>query len=332
MNDNLLLEFFRNEGDISEIYKVCESNDLFAYYNKMYQDERKQFHYIIKLLKSDSILNINEDEKVIVKRYEKLVHDLSNKCVNESLSEEEIRVYLSLLAYSMIDGYLENQEDIVRYLNKYYFNGTRYLIGEEHVLLLVNILNFINQAFNMHIGIFFKDFSNGDFASMNFEDVNLRLKLGETWYKDLIEQNQISEEDYYYLLYYEGFAILHEFYHANDLRESIELGIVHHEERKEKELVVQYNNPEFYVKYHENFKFESDANEFGLKYVDYLLKEIIPNDKFLVAKKRLLDDIAEAEKKKIDEEEFLFLLDREYDKIERERYKQEGGQRFDKWN
>lgn len=316
MYGGLILNFIRSGEEIKTLYKVCVDNKLFDYYAKLDGDELLKFNVIIETLKGTKREDHTTEEVEIINSYDRLIRELSMDCNNKVLSEDKLKTYMSLLSFSLIGGYLERIDGIISYLNNFYYKGTVFGIGEELVLLVVNIINYINQTFNMDVELYFEDDLAGAFASMDIGEGKLKLRLGETWYKAMMMEKEIPEGDYWYLMVFETFAILHELYHAKDLDAVFNREEVHHDERINKEIKVMNNNREFYSKYHDNFKMEKDAYDFGIKYSKYILENIIPEEKYADAIEKINGQLEDSIKSTISEEEFLRLLDQEYEKIE----------------
>lgn len=312
--DEYYISLMRNSNYVNEMNNRLKNNNLLDEFVHFSRKDKLNLLCFIRLFKTIEKTKLREEEKTFLDSYDEMVEKLFVKNRNRDLSSGESKVLLFILSYFSLYNNSYKEEDITIYFNNYYYKGTKYFLVEELILLNNLIVSFINTMMNSEVNFKYEQFSGPPVHINNINGVK-EINVSYSLYYDLLEKNKISKKDYYYLMVYQVYSLLHEFYHSiqfdlfNDNKNYDDL------ENLKKELVVLTKNREFYDKYHNNFKFEKEADEFAIKYLKAFLKDIIPLNMLNFSLKKILSQIKKINDKNLDEDVFKRLLNEEYEKV-----------------
>jgi len=258
-----------------------------------------------------------DGDKIILEEYKNMINNLNLKTKEKTLTDDESKFLLSMLATQLINYNECSKETMNLYMNNYFFKGKRFFNSDELIIQNAYVLDFLNQMFNTNIKLKYDiPFGREPLFSFINNGNDITIKVVDSLYKKLQKKDNISQKKYYYLFVFQVYALLHEFCHYLQ-HEAIIKNKNHDEfERLEKEFIVNSNNPSFYSKFHDNFKLEREANEFAFKYLQSILKTVIPPNILKKSISKLLFAFNIVSFKKIIEVKFEQLLNDEYEKIE----------------
>lgn len=310
LNSKIMIKIVRSSKHIDTIYEVAKKYDLLYMFLNLSTEGRESFIIIIRELKKLKSEELLENEKTVLEKFDQMTDYLISKCKDKTLSDEETKFLLMLLANALIDNTKGLDEIINFYFNNYYFKNKKYYIGEEIVLINNYIINFLNQLNNSQIELKYvssKEVSSH--ASIRRKEAKTEFLINKDLYLPLITIDQIPEKDYYSFLTYQVFCIMHEFYHNKqfDGFDNDKLNV-----KEIKEYIVAFHSYNFYSKYHDNFKFEQDADQFAIKSTKIILKGIIPPDVLETTVENLKFGVNKIHSKDLDRTIFQKLIDDEY--------------------
>ncbi len=318
LSNNLLINTIRTSSFINEMYEAACDDVLLGKFINLSKKYKDNFISVIDILTKLDKTELTDKEKVILQKYNSMMDDLTMKCKNKQLNNDEAKSLLHILASFIIENGIYQQEFMNSYLNNYFFNGKIFFNGEELILLNSYILNFFNQMINTNIKLkyTYSNFIDAQVVIKKINEIDAEIYIAKDIYLELLKLDVVSTDDFYYLLVYQTFAMLHEFYHSMQLDTLIFNKSNYPDiERLEKENSVLLNNKEFYHDYHNNFKMEQQADKFAIEHIKYLLKDTIPVDMLNHSLDKLVSQIKSGYENNLEEEKFKALLDNEYQNI-----------------
>jgi len=310
--NDLILSLIRESNCIDKMYDIVKGNKLLM---DLSRKDQMDFLNNISFLKGFDINELTKKEQIIIEDYDNMIEKLLYKCRIKTLSESELKVLLFIMSYCSLNNNSFEDEDINVYFNNYFYNGSTYFLVEELILFNNSIVSFIGKMMNIDVKLNYNKFVEVPFCINKNNDV-AEITASYDMYSELFELDTISKEDFYYLLVYQSYALLHEFYHTIQIELVMNNKNYDDIERLEKELVILTKNKEFYNKYHNNFKIEKEADNFALESLKHLLKDVIPLEMLNIYLDKLVSQLNDAYYENLDEEEFKKLFDDEYQKVE----------------
>lgn len=309
--DNLILSLIREGNYIDKMHDIVRESKLLM---DLSRKDQLIFLDNISFLNNLDRNELTDKEQMIIKDYNNMIEKLLYKCKRKTLSESELKVLLLIMSYFSLNNNSFKDEVINVYFNNYFYNGSAYFLVEELILFNNSIVSFIGKMLNIDAKLDYNKFIDIPFSITRNKDV-AEITVSYDLYFELLKLDTISKEDFCYLLVYQCFALLHEFYHSIQFELVMNNKNYDDIERLEKELVILTKNEKFYTKYHNNFKLEKEADSFALKFLKYLLKDVIPLEMFNVSLDKLISQLNDAYDENLDEEEFKKILNDEYKKV-----------------
>lgn len=238
-----------------------------------------------------------------------MVENLFYKCINNQLTESESKLLLLILSYFSLNNVPYSDEKMNNYLNNYFYKDIKYFIGEELVLINNFIVSFISKMFNISSKLKYgQNFES--LASVSKNNGIVEIKIFDI-YSDLLKMGPLSEETFYDNVVSQTFVLLHEFWHSRQFELLVNNKEYQNRERIKKEYVVIANDRDFYLKYHNNFKTEKEANDFASKHLKSLLKDVVPLERIDSFLNKIFSEL---EDNNLDDDEFEKILDMKSEK------------------
>lgn len=291
------------------------------------EDEKNLFNNLISMSKSkrrviykyySEIISLEEYEKTneeieFFREYENLYACLVIKCREKKLSPEESIILEEILANNVINNICYQNEAIVYYLNNYYFTSEKKYTTEELILLMVYLVNFLNSICNTNILLNFVYKSNiYSPASLSLKNGEKILLVTKNLYNELKEYDKLTEITYYGILVQQVYSILHEFCHAFQFDEIFNSNDAKRKEILQKEFTLILSRNLLYLRYHDNFSVEKEANVFSLNHIKAILKNIVPDDKLDFFINDLMNQLKSLYKVNLKQQDFERKLEFEY--------------------
>lgn len=313
MEGNFVLRIIRGSKDIYQKYLGLQSVQQ---YLEMSSSDLHGYLSFLSIL-IENIQDTTEEEKKHLETFDAVFATLCEKCRRYALSEKEEKIFRKIIAYSLVyDFGFMNWEILSIYLNHYSFGKDPQFTPDELILLQAYSVQFINQMTASSISLVFAlDCFTDATCHIRREEGKFILQFDKSVYRELLEAESLSKDDYYYLLFYNTYGILHEYLHSRQMlmlvngEDSLDLS------RIRKEVVVLYLAHDFYEKYHNNFKIENDADDFAFHYLSFVLKGMVPEKEFESAFQKLRNDLNSAYQDNLPAEKFEQLLEEEYHKV-----------------
>ncbi len=316
----LMLKAIRSSG-LSDYYEATKKSVLFEYVASFCNDYEFVLNFLclIEILKNNKD-KLKEEELLILEASENMFDKLSKKCISGELDNSEAIIYLMYLSHSVQNNSIDDLSKIPNYLNRYYFRNRRFYLPDEIIVLFANTLIFLNQACNSDVTLVF-DMSSKNTFSYRFKG-RKEIVVGENLIKKINGFESRKKSNYYSLVYYSIYAIIHEFFHSFQFPRGIQNINEIEDSTYAKEAFVTLRNIKFYHKYHDNFKFENDADNFADEYINYILGDIM--GKIMVCQSQIRVKYARKASKeriRVSKKKFAKLLNREYDNLKEEEAK-----------
>lgn len=294
---------------------------------KIYEDEKNLFNNLICMSKSkrrviykyySEIISLEESEKTneeieFFREYETLFASLVIKCKEKKLSSEESIILEEILANNVINNVCYQNEEVAYYVNNYYFTSEKKYTTEELILLIAYLVNFLNSICNVNISLNFVYKSNiYSPASLSLKNGEKTILVTKNLYNDLKEYDKLTEITYYGILVQQVYSILHEFCHAFQFDEIFNSKDANRKEILQKEFSLILSRNILYLRYHDNFMVEKEANSFSLNHLRAILKNVVPEDKLNFFINDLMNQLKNLYKINLKQEDFERKLELEY--------------------
>lgn len=315
--DVLLFKAIRTSG-LTKYIEAAKKDLLFEYIASYINDQEyfENFFVMINVLYQFRD-ELNDNEKLILEKYESMLAKLKQKCLNNELDNTEIVIYPLILYQSLVNNCCVNISDCSVYIRNVYNKGITFYTYEEVFLILANTLNILNKEYNSNVVLVFDDNKN-NICSYRYEDGRKEIVIGSILKYVINRFANKKNLTYYSIVYYVVFAIMHEFYHSLQFPYGIQDNDSIKDPVYKMEAIVALFNEDFYKQFHNNFSFEIDADQFAKENIDQYISKIIDEKKLKKSELRVrfcrrICGI----KLKLSQKKFAEKLNQEYEKIER---------------
>lgn len=312
MYDNFVLKIIRNSGETYQKYLKMQSAQQYMEMSK--EDLIGYLSFLSVLL--EHLAETTEEEKKALENFQVIFAAFCEKCRHYEFTEQEEKVFRYTIAFSLVYNFgFMNYEILSFYLNHYYFGKKPAFTPDELILLQAHCVHFINQMTASSIEISFPVSFSNSICSITRQNGKFLMKFAYSFYSQLLNDESLSEEDYYYLIVYHTFAILHEYAHSKQMLMLVDNKEYEESSRIREEIVVLHCSPSFYEKYHNNFLIEKEADQFALQNLAGVLQNMIPKKNYEISLKKLTEDLHAVYQKILPENKFDSLFSQEYHRV-----------------
>lgn len=257
--DEIVLSMLEKNFSLTRLQKLLEENGFLSFFANLSKQNKKDFLYLIKLIKK----NPNDSRKNFINAFLSLENELSKKVETNTITSDELLFLIFLTANKILTNE-EVNKDLVKLISENYILKKPFLIAEELLILLMYNIELASKFTNQNCDIRFTS-SISAFAQMSSDmKQDSVLQIDGSFYNKMLELEKISESDYFEMFCYQTFAILHEFRHAQQFSY-----VVNNDDDYsrilQKEIAITQYYCDFYLKYHEFFLLEKEANEFAFE-------------------------------------------------------------------
>lgn len=276
--DKLLFKAIRSSG-LTKYIEVAKKDMLFEYIVSYVNDQEYFENYFVMINTLYKFRDeLDDNERLILDKYESMLKNLKQKCLNNELDDTERIMYALILASSLVNNCCINLSDCSDYIANIYNKGHIYHTYEEVFLIIANTLNILNKEYNSNVALVF-DENRNNICSYRYEDGRKEIVIGSIL-KYVINRFANKENlTYYSIVYYVVFAIMHEFYHSIQFPYGVQNSFDLDNPTYRKEGLVALFNKDFYNKFHNNFSFEIDADEFAFSNIESYISELMDDKK-----------------------------------------------------
>lgn len=312
--NNIMLKAIRTSG-INKYLDVAKEDLLFEYIACFVDDNEFLLNFlsIINVLK-DSKDKLNEDEKLLLEKYEQMVNLLKQKCLDNELDNMERIIYLLLLSNSLINNYRNDFPDIFDYMNNT-SDGIIYYSSEEIFLIMAYTLHRLNQEYNNDVFLIFDEDKN-EICSYRYYKGRKEIVVGGILIRIINFFANKKNSRYFTLLYYSVLVVMHEFFHSIQFPKGIQNPLSVENTTYRKEGLIALFKTDFYNRFHNNFCFEQDANEFAFTNINDLLLRFMDEKRIKKSRFKVIcfKRISEG-RLKLNQQEFAKRINQEYESL-----------------
>lgn len=311
--DDLMFKAIRSSG-LTKYIEVVKKDMLFEYIVSYANDQEfiENFFIMINVLYKFRD-ELNDNEKLILDKYESMLKNLKQKCLNNELNNTERIMYALILARSLVNNCCVNLSVCSDYITNVYNKGIIYYTSEEVYLILANTLNILNKEYNSNVALVFNE-DKKNICGYRYEDGRKEIVIGRILIYVINRFANKKNLTYYSIVYYVVFAIMHEFYHSLQFPYGVQNSMIAKNPIYRKEGLVTLFNQDFYNKFHNNFSFEIDADQFAFSNIESFISELMDDKKTKKCEFRVkcFKRISEG-KIKLSNQEFIKRLNKEYE-------------------
>jgi len=305
------LDIIQNNPSKKEWLKNIKKDNFINYFSQLDKDSRNYLEIYYIIIKKYYNKFLDSNDLIILDYIDKKIDHLLFISKDRLLNNNETKFLSALLSRLITYNQKVSKEKIAIYINNCYLNNITSGLSSNLVILLKYTFNYLDDYNKSNLKFYLKPSSLMEEAIAKLKVIEKKLFVSSDYYNCFIDDyDTLPLDEFYYLIVFQTVTLLHEYRHYMQFKLINKKVLTKIEERLKKEIVILFNNKEFYNIYGNSFLLEQDANNYAISNLDYFIKKLVPKEYYEESKKCVIENIKEC----FSDFDIKDLIDEEYKK------------------